>query len=134
MKPEFAYLRGQFGRTCLAYIHDSFYLEISYIECEEATLHAAQFIISLAFEIHYEKSVIIPTQTCEFLGFGKIVQLCQTLSHQNKQLTIREVASFLGTLVSDFPGVQFGPLHYCRTEADKERSLKLNQGNFDAVK
>ena len=149
MKPVFAYLRSQFGHTCLGYIDDSFYLEDSYTECELATLRAVQLIISLGFKVHPEKSVIIPTQTLEFLGFvlnsirmivtltskkaDKILQLCEKFSHPNKQFSIREVASFLGTLVSSFPGVQFGPLHYRQIEVDKERNLKLNQGNFDAL-
>jgi len=49
MKPVFAYLRSQFGHTCLGYIDDSFYLEDSYMECELATLRAVQLIISLDF-------------------------------------------------------------------------------------
>ena len=62
-------MRSQFGHTCLGYIDDSFYLEDSYLECEEATLHAVQLFISLGFKIHPEKSVVIPTQVLEFLGF-----------------------------------------------------------------
>ena len=61
------------------------------------------------------------------------MQLCRLFSLPNKQFTIREVASFLGTLVSSFPGVEFGPLlHYRHIEVDKETNLKLNQGNFDS--
>ena len=82
------------------------YLEVSYMECELATLRAVQLIISLGFKVLPEKSVIIPTQTLEFLGFvlvsirmiviltskkvDKILQLCQKFSHPNKQFTIRE--------------------------------------------
>ena len=148
LKPVFSYLRSQFGHTCLGYIDDSFYLEDSYTECEEATLRAIQLFVSLGFKIHPEKSVIIPTQILEFLGFifnsilmsvtltnkkaVKILQLCQKFSLPNKRFTIREVASFLGTLVSSFPGVEFGPLHYRHIEVDKEANLKLNQGNFDS--
>lgn len=47
-----------------------------------------------------------------------------------RQFTVREVASFIGTLVSSFPGVEFGPLHYRHIEADKELNLNLNEGNF----
>ena len=61
------------------------------------------------------------------------MQLCQKFSHQNKQFTIREVASFVGTLDSSFPVVQFGPLHYRHIEVDKERNLKLDQGYFDTL-
>ena len=148
MKPVFAYLRSQFGHTCLGSIDDSFYLEDSFMKCELATLRRVQLIISLGFKVHPEKSVVVPTQTLEFLGFlldsicmivpltskkvDKILQLSQKFSHPNKQFTIREVASILGTLVSSFPGVQFGPLHYRQIEVDKERNLQLNQGNFDA--
>ena len=148
LKPFFSALRSQFGHTCLGYIDDLFYLEDSYLECEEATLHAVQLFISLGFKIHPEKSVVIPTQVLEFLGFilnsilvtvtltgkkaEKILQLCQTFSSPGRQFTIREVASFIGTLVSSFPGVEFGPLHYRHIEADKELNLKLSKGNFDS--
>ena len=148
LKPFFSALRSQFGHTCLGYIDDSFYLEDSYLECEEATLHAVQLFISLGFKIHPEKSVVIPTQVLEFLGFilnsilmtvtltgkkaEKILQLCQKFSSPGRQFTIREVASFIGTLVSSFPGVEFGPLHYRHIEADKELNLKLSKGNFDS--
>lgn len=100
LKPFFSALRSQFGHTCLGYIDDLFYLEDSYLECEEATLHAVQLFISLGFKIHPEKSVIIPTQVLEFLGFtlnsilmtvtltGKkaenILQLCQKFSHPGR--------------------------------------------------
>ena len=62
----------------------------------------------------------------------KILQLCQKLSLPNKRFTIREVPSFLGTLVSSFPGVEFGPLHYRHIEVAKETNFKLNQGIFDS--
>ena len=62
----------------------------------------------------------------------KLVQLCHTFSLPNKQFTIFEVASFLETLVSSFPGVEFGPLHYRQIENDKERNLKFNRGNYNS--
>ena len=45
--------------------------------------------------------------------------------------TIREVACVLGKMVSSFPGVKYGPLHYRHTEQDKIRALRNNQWNFD---
>ena len=71
LKPFFSALRSQFGHTCLGYIDDSFYLEHSYLECEEATLHAVQLFISLGFKIHPEKSVVIPTQVLAELRWPK---------------------------------------------------------------
>ncbi|CAB4009624.1 Poly P3 [Paramuricea clavata] len=35
-------------------------------------------------------------------------------------------------MVSSFPGVEFGPLHYRHIEADKDCYLRMHQGNFDA--
>lgn len=45
LKPFFSALGSQFGYTCLGYIDDSFYLEDSYLKCEESTLHAVQLFI-----------------------------------------------------------------------------------------
>ena len=47
-------------------------------------------------------------------------------------MTIREVASLIGTLVSTFPGVQFGPLNYRTLERDKNLALRFSSGNFDS--
>ena len=49
------------------------------------------------------------------------------------KLTIREFASFIGTLISSFPGNQFGPLYYRAMLKLKDKSLKYNKGNFNAV-
>ena len=45
--------------------------------------------------------------------------------------TIIEVACVLGKIVSFFPGVMYGPLHYRHTEQDKIRALRNNRWNFD---
>ena len=111
LKPVFSHLRTQHGHTCLGYIYDFFYLEDSYLDCEEATLRAVQLFDSLGFKIDPEKSVVMPTQTLEFLGsilnailtivtltskkIVKILQLCHTLFLPNKQFTILEVASWI---------------------------------------
>ena len=46
--------------------------------------------------------------------------------------TIRELAHVIGLLVSSFPGVQFGRLHYRHLELDKVEALKISKGNYDA--
>ncbi|XP_028394531.1 uncharacterized protein LOC114518732 [Dendronephthya gigantea] len=148
MKPVFATLRSKFGHTCLGYIDDSLYIEDTYEDCHTATLHAVRLISSLGFMVHPDKSVFIPTQCIEYLGFSlnsvcmtvtltslkreKLLLLCQKFQQPNTLHTIRRVASLIGSLVSSFPGVEFGPLHYRYIEADKDYNLKLHQGNFDA--
>ena len=93
--------------------------------------------------IHSTKSVSHPTQCLEFLGFlldstarftpkkaDKIVVLCQK-ALRARELSIREVASLIGTLVSTFPGVEFGPLYWRHLEWDKDLALKSALGDFD---
>ena len=48
-------------------------------------------------------------------------------------MAIREFASFIGTLTFSFPGNQFGPLHYRAMLRLKDKSLKYNKANFNAV-
>ena len=45
---------------------------------------------------------------------------------------IFEVAKVIGILVSNFPGVELGPLHYRALEHDKTSALAANAGNYEA--
>ena len=102
----------------------------------------------LGFLIHPHKSKFIPAEIVEYLGFIIASEKMITfLSDQKKQkiyekcciiptkpkLTIREFASFIGTLTSSFLGNQFGPLYYRAMLKLKDMSLKFNKGNFNAV-
>ena len=62
----------------------------------------------------------------------KIYEKCCIIPTKPK-LTIREFASFISTLTSSFPGNQFGPLYYRTMLKLKDKSLKYNKGNFNAV-
>ena len=148
LKPVFSYIRTKFGFSCSGYIDDSIYLDQSYQVCLLNTFKAVQLLASLGFIVHPKKSVVIPTQIIEFLGFvlnsvnmtvtlttkkiAKITHLCQTFLVQNKMFTIREIASLIGSLTSTFPGVQYGPLHFRSIEKDKTSALVCSRGNFDA--
>ena len=48
-------------------------------------------------------------------------------------VSIRDVASLIGTLVSTFPGVDYGALHYRTLERDKDIALKSSKGDFDSL-
>ena len=69
LKPVFAYLRGQCGISCAGYIDDSLYLGDTYETCLMNTLTAVQLFISLDFQVHPKKSMVLPTQKIEYLGF-----------------------------------------------------------------
>ena len=100
------------------------------------------------FQVHPKKSMVVPTQKIEYLGFvlssvdmtvgltdkkvHAVVKRCREFLRGNKEHLIREVASLIGTLISTFPGVQLGPLHYRFLEHDKITALKRNGGDYEA--
>ena len=61
----------------------------------------------------------------------KTVEACTKLKAKNKPL-ISQVAKVIGILVSNFPGVQYSPLHYRQLEKDKSSPLKTNTGNYNS--
>ena len=63
----------------------------------------------------------------------KIYEKCCIIPMTPK-LTIGEFASFIGTLTSSFPGNQFDQLHYRAMLKFKDKSLKHNKSNLNAVK
>jgi hypothetical protein len=100
------------------------------------------------YKAHTDKSVFIPTQELDYLGFtlisktmrvtvtpGKKLKLIETCKEllTKEYPTIREVARVIGLLISNFPGVAMGPLYYRLSEADKIAALKHNKGKFDAT-
>ena len=102
----------------------------------------------LGFFVHPEKSIFVPSQRLTYLGFdlhsvhmtvaptaAKIEKLwasCNSLL-QKTTPTIRQVAEVIGILVSNFPGAEYGPLHYRHLECDKYKALIANKGNFSSV-
>jgi len=60
-----------------------------------------------------------------------IIRTCQGLL-ECPHPTVREVASTLGLLISNFPAAKLGPLHFRSLDMDKIEALRLNKGNFDA--
>ena len=147
MKPVFAHLHSEWGHCCFGYIDDSIYLEDTKQLAEVATLHATHLLTRLGFVPHPTKSVFEPTQNLEFLGFllnsltmqvklpprktERLIHYCQRVL-STTFLSIRDLASLIGSLVSTFPGVQFGPLHYRTLEHDKNLALLRSNYNFEA--
>ena len=144
LKPVYACLHT-LGHLNLGYIDDSYLQGDSAKECSSNIKATALLFNHLGFHLHPTKSVIIPTQTLTFLGFRldslsmtvsptgekilKTVEACKRLQNMTKPL-ISEVAEVIGLIVSNFPGVQFGPLHYRFLERDKTHALITNKGNY----
>ena len=119
LKPIFAYLRGQCGISSAGYIDNSLYIGDVYESSLRNILTAVQLFISLGFQVHPKKCMVVPTQKIEYLGFvlspvdltvrltdekvHTIVKRCREFLRENKEHLIREVASLIGTLISGAP-------------------------------
>ena len=96
---------------------------------------------------HPEKSVTVPTQVIEFVGFilnsqemtvrlpprkiKNIIKHCKDILKKNI-LTIRDFAQIIGKLVASEPGVQYAALYYKPLEIQRDFELKLSKGDFDS--
>ena len=117
------------------YIDDFFTKGDTFSICEENIHKTMRLYDKLGFVINSRKSKIVPTQRIRILGFViDSVKLIVTLTKEKKQKlktlllnllrinkpAIRYLAKVIGTIIS------------CYSENDKETSLRLNKGNFDA--
>ena len=146
LKPVYSHLR-QLGHLSASHIDDSYLQGDDYDDCERNVRDTVKLFDSLGFTVHPEKSSFVPQHRIIFMGFiidsitmtvyptsekiEKIIHTCQGLlgcSHP----TVREVASTLGLLISNFPAAKLGPLHFRSLDMDKTEALHLNKGNFDA--
>ena len=101
---------------------------------------------SLGLTVHKGKSILNPTQEIEFQGFvfnlvtmtisltkGKTEAIASKIRRflENKFPTVRELVSVIGSVISLFPAIPFGKLHYGEYEKDKNNVLNRFTGNFD---
>ena len=110
----------------MGHIDNSFLMGYSYAACEDNSVQTVNMFLKFGFLIHPTKSVLVPTQEIEFLGFilnsvsmticlppvkaATVQQACENLLNQDNP-TIREVAHVIGLTVSSFPGVEFDEMH-----------------------
>ena len=147
LKPVFSHLR-QLGHLSASRIDDSYLQGDDYADCERNVMDTIKMFDSLGFTIHPEKSCFVPQQRLTFMGFiiysvamtvyptsekiEKIKEACQKLLDSHHP-TIRQVASTLGLLISNFPAAKLWPLHFRSLDMDKTDALRINKGNFDSV-
>ena len=146
LKPVCSHLR-QLGHLSASHIDDSYLQGDDYEDCERNVKDTVQLFDSLGFTVHPEKSSFVPQHRITFMGsiidsitmtvyptsekIEKIIHTCQALL-ECPHPTVREVASTLGLLISNFPAAKLGPLHFRSLDMDKIEALRLNKGNFDA--
>lgn len=145
MKPIFAKLRTD-GHLSSYYLDDSLLLGNSELECSQNVDATCNILKNAGFIINEKKSCFIPSQEITYLGFilnskamivslphdkkEKIFSICQNFKSK-RIFVIREVATFVGLLVSSLPAVQYGRLNYRFLEHCKILALKTNKGDYD---
>lgn len=144
LKPVYAWFRLQNIR-CFYYIDDSLNLHQSKKVCQDNTKTIVQTLESLGFIVNREKSVLIPTQKITFFGFiidsvqfkiyltdekiNKIIAKCTNLL-EKKVIVVRDLASFIGSVINSFYAVLEAPLYYRNLERDKILGLGDSK-NYD---
>lgn len=145
LKPVSTYLRNNnIILTC--YLDDSLFFNNCQHKCKKDIHIACKLLQDLGFIINPEKSVLIPSQTCKYLGFI-LNSTDLTLSvPQQKQIAIldriklfkqictckiREFSQLLGTLNSICPAVPYGWLYTKVLERQKYLALLKSNDNYE---
>ena len=116
LKQPFASLRKQ-GLLSVVYLDDTYLQGDSYTACLHNIMKMTALLTALGFKVNFDKSVLLPAQHIKFLGFilnsvtmtisladkrrVRIIALCKHL-REAAGLTIRAVASAIGTIVAAF--------------------------------
>ena len=115
-------------------------------ECFRSLKEAGHTFDDLGFTIHPKKSVTEPDQKIEFLGFildsvkmqvsvgdnkaSEVINKIRQFLDKN-EVSIRDLASIVGTLVALNSGVWIGPVFWRRLEIEKALWLKMYKGDFE---
>ncbi|XP_067204258.1 uncharacterized protein [Linepithema humile] len=144
LRPVVTFLRNQ-GYQSVVYLDDFLLLGSSADECRDNILASVNLLQSLGFVINFSKSHLDPSPRCKYLGFifNSIKQSLsipdtrrENLLHltihlaQKSRCRIREMASFIGSLISVCPAVQYGLLYTRAFERKKFLALRRNNADY----
>ena len=138
MKPVVGLLR-QLGIRLIIYLDDILIMAPS---CALALQHASttpNLLEGLGFVVNYQKSVLVPATTMEFLGFvvdsltlslalprdkvRKVRKECQHLI-DSPLVSVQQLAKLLGHLTSTIQAVFPGPLNFRQLQSEKNRAYQ----------
>lgn len=144
MKPVISILRNK-GFISVIYLDDILLMGETFLQCQKNVEETTALLEILGFVINTNKSEIIPSQKCKFLGFyydsiqmsvslprEKIVLFIRKLM-ASKYCKIRDFARFIGCLTSACPAVSYGWLYSKSFEREKFLALKNSGGNFNSL-
>lgn len=145
MKPVIKKLRD-LGILLVIYIDDILILGKTYIACVENTQKVIRLLETLGFVINYKKSTLIPTRTCQYLGFilnsrDLSLELTEKKKEKignllgqfkvNQWYKVRDIAQLLGVLTAASPAVAYSQLYTKRLEREKFLALTFNGNDFE---
>ena len=133
----------------LIYLDDILIVGADIITLQEQTNLVLDLLQSLGFIINFEKSVLTPSPTMEFLGLlvdsrtmmfylpshkvTKAITLCHTLLQNRAILLLSDLAQLLGFLESTRLAIWLAPLHFRHLQYCLIQQLALNQGSYDSL-
>ncbi|OOZ38563.1 hypothetical protein BOW52_08340 [Solemya elarraichensis gill symbiont] len=144
LRPIFAWFRQQNIRSSY-YIDDSINFDQVRAVCQRNSNRILDTLQSLGFNINQKKSVLIPCQRLVFFGHildtvqfkvfltdEKVQKIISKASGLLKRdlVRVRDLASFIGLVISTFHAILEAPLHYRPLERDKLVGLGYD-GNYD---
>lgn len=146
LRPVVTYLRER-GHQSIVYLDDFLFLGSSTNECQANIIASTNLLQSLGFVINYSKSRLNPSARCKYLGFifdsdkqsisippsrrEKLLRLTSSMANRTG-CSIREFASFIGSLISVCPAVQYGLLYTKEFEREKFLALNKCDDNYSA--
>ena len=146
MKPVLAFARSE-GIRLIIYSDDILIMASSEEESARHTNFVVHLLDSLGFIVNREKSCLLPQSQLTYLGFEidsksmtisvpktKVEKLkCEGSQILTKKVvTIRQLAKFIGLIVSTFDAFPQARLHFRKLEFAKTEALQREHGNFDA--
>lgn len=144
MKPVVKLLRSA-GYLSTLYLDDFLLIGRQYNDCLDNIKITGQFLSALGFKINEEKSNLVPSHSCKFLGYvidshnmqialpkEKQIHIREELNAISKmtRCTVRRFAQLIGLLISACPAVEYGLLYTKALERCKFLNLK-SDNDFD---
>ena len=145
MKPVMNTLRSQ-GILSIIYIDDILITNKSYTRCTNHVRKTINLLEHLGLLINYNKSSLIPSRRCKYLGFylnskdfnleltntkkQQIVNMTNSFQ-EGKAYKIRDFAKLLGVLTAACPAVAYSPTFCKRLERQKFLALMLNDNDYE---
>lgn len=146
-KPLLARLRAN-GFINSIYIDDLLLISQNEELCNENVQVTSKLLDDAGFTIHPHKSEIKATQAIEFLGFiidSKNFHVRPTAKRvikvtdlgmdvlKEEQITIQRLSQLIGSFVALEQGNTYAPIFYKRIEIFRNKQLRKNYGNYEAI-